>query len=79
MNIQNRISELRELQRIEMENNFPNGDLWNELDDKIWRLFIYGQEEELEDILNEEGWVVGKRYKNGNEIWYEGMTFENSY
>ena len=79
MNIQNRISELRELQRIEMENNFPNGDLWNELDDRIWRLFIYGQEEELEDILNEEGWVVGKRYKNGNEIWNEGMTFENSY
>lgn len=79
MNIQNRISELRELQRVEMENNFPNGDLWNELDDKIWRLFIYGQEEELEDILNEEGCVVGKRYKNGNEIWNEGMTFENQY
>lgn len=79
MNIQNRISELRTLQQIEKEAGFPNGDLWNELDDIIWRLENYGQEEPLEDILNEEGWVVGVRYGDGREVWYEGMTFENQY
>jgi hypothetical protein len=79
MNIQQRISELKQLQQIEANSNFINGDLWNELDDMIWRLENYGQEEPLEDILNEEGWVVGVRYKDGSEVWYEGMTFENQY
>jgi hypothetical protein len=79
MDIQNRISELITLQQIEKEAGFPNDDLWNELDDIIWRLENYGQEEPLEDILNEEGWVVGVRYRDGREVWYEGMTFENQY
>ena len=79
MNIQQRISELKELQQIEANSNFINGDLWNELDDMIWRLENYGQEEPLEDILNEEGWVVGVRYNDGREVWHEGMTFENQY
>jgi hypothetical protein len=79
MNIQSRISELIALQKYEVDNDFPNGDMWNELDDKIWRLENYGQENPLEDILNEDGWVIGQRYEDGREIYHQGMTFENSY
>jgi hypothetical protein len=30
-----RIEELKELMRIEQENKFPNGDLWNDLSDEL--------------------------------------------
>ncbi len=42
--IENRIAELRATQRLEVENNFANGNLWDECDDKIYCLITFRQE-----------------------------------
>ncbi|MEY4334565.1 MAG: hypothetical protein RLZZ196_3315 [Bacteroidota bacterium] len=34
-NKQNRIEELKEQMQFEVDNNFPNGDRWNELSDEL--------------------------------------------
>jgi len=69
--IENRIQELRNIQSRETECNFPNGNLWNECEDKIFNLKTYGQEPELVndgDVLTLE---------NGEVIEFAGLTFEN--
>jgi hypothetical protein len=42
--IENRIAELRAIQRQEVENNFANSDLWDKCDDIIYCLLTFGQE-----------------------------------
>ena len=42
--LENRVAELRAIQRQEVENNFANGNLWDDCEDKIYCLFQYGQE-----------------------------------
>lgn len=32
------IESIKEIMKTEEENNFPNGDLWNELADKLYEL-----------------------------------------
>jgi hypothetical protein len=44
--LENRVAELRAIQRYEVENNFPNGFLWDECHNKIENLKMYGQEEQ---------------------------------
>jgi hypothetical protein len=78
MDIQNRLIEIRNLQIEEANNGFPNGDLWNILDDICFNLITYGQESNPTDIV-EDGVLVGYRLDNGTEVFYEGMTFENQY
>ena len=39
-----RIQELLMIQKSEVQNNFANGELWNETEDKIYFLKTYGQE-----------------------------------
>ena len=34
----NAIEKLRAIQEEELNNNFPNGDLWNELESLIWKI-----------------------------------------
>ena len=74
-----RISELLLIQQNEVTNNFPNGDLWNECEDKIYRLQKYGTENLPEPIYNNEGIEIGAKYDSGIELYWTGMTFENSY
>jgi len=42
--IENRIQELRNIQELEVKNNFKNNDLWDDCEDKIYFLKTYGQE-----------------------------------
>jgi len=44
--IENRIAELRATQRQEVDNNFANGNLWDECHIKIENIKMYGQEEQ---------------------------------
>jgi len=34
-NKENRVKELKEQMNFEVENNFPNGNLWNQLSDEL--------------------------------------------
>lgn len=79
MQVTKRISELLKIQDFELSNNFPNGDLWNECDDKIYRLQKYFTENKPINIIDENGYVIGEKYDSGIEIYFTGMTFENSY
>ena len=74
-----RISELTHAMEIESANNFPNGDLWNKMSDTIFCIKTYGQEKPLTDILDSDGIVIGQKYENGTELYFEVMTFDNSY
>lgn len=74
-----RIAELVAIMQSEVENNFANGDLWNDCHDKIWNIHTHGQENKPSDIIDENGYIVGYRLENGQETYFEGMTFENSY
>ena len=64
------IPELRELQKQEELNNFPNGDLWNQLDDICYNLIEYGQETTPKNII-EDGIVIGYQLENGEKVFYE--------
>lgn len=75
----NRINELKQIMIQEENNNFQNGELYNECNDKIYCLEKYGQENYPSEIYDEQGYLIGLKLDNGNEIHYEGMTFENSY
>ena len=43
-NLANRIQELKSIQEFELVNNFPNGDLWNDCEDKITNILTHGNE-----------------------------------
>ena len=72
-----RISELKQIQKEEVENNFKNGDLWNECEDKIDCIIKYGQEDFPERILDKNGINTGLKLKCGTEIVFLGMDFYN--
>lgn len=74
-----RIVELRLVQKQEVENNFANGDLWNEVEDKIYFLETYGQENRPTPIYDEDDCECGYELNDGTKVYWEGMTFENSY
>ena len=57
MNKQTQIHNLKAMQALEMENNFPNGQLYNELQDLIWKL----ENNRLEEIEVIQGDVYGGR------------------
>lgn len=68
-----RIQELQLQMKNESATNFPNENLWNELNDKVENLQMFGQENSPEDIV-EDDLVVGRRLNNGEETWFEGMS-----
>jgi len=57
LQIQTRITQLEHAMEIEAGNNFPNGDLWNNMADKITMLRIYGQET-MPDNIEGEGMSI---------------------
>jgi len=76
--IKTRIAELREEQEKEAAAGFPNGERWNELEDKIYFLKEYGQENEPRKFSYEnerEGYVEGLELNGGVKIFFSGMTF----
>lgn len=77
--IKSRIEELKDLMNEEVNNNFANGELWNNCYDAIYRLETIGQENAPEEMVDENGYIIGYRLENGTEVIYEGMTLENSY
>lgn len=76
---QNRIAELRDIQKREEENNFANGELWNESEDKIYFLTTYGQENRPSPLFDEDECECGYELNDGTKVFWSGMTFENSY
>ena len=77
--VQMRTAELRTIQQTEVANNFANGNLWNECEDKIYFLTKYGQENKPDDVFDGDGYRIGYILNNGTIIEEGGMTFENSY
>ena len=72
-----KFADLKE-QKIEADNNFPNGDLWNNLEDKITCFRLHRQENEPKKMFNKDGWETGYELNDGTKIYYSGMTHENS-
>jgi hypothetical protein len=70
--IELRISELEQAQQIEVNNNFANGDLWNDLEDKINNLKNHGQENNPEPIII-NGLKEGYKLNDGTEIIFGDM------
>lgn len=55
MNKQQRIEELKKAMELEVINNFPNGDLWNNLSDELDELQrVPSVFEMVSSILNSE-------------------------
>lgn len=79
VNIKERIAELKDLQNEEVNNNFANGELWNNCQDAIYNLENHGQENTPEEIKDNDGLAIGYKLENGTEVYFEGMTFENQY
>ena len=71
---QTAIISLKSLQDIEAAANFPNGDYWNELEDKITNLELYGQVEDPEEMYDNNGYRTGYRLKDGTEVIESGMS-----
>ena len=74
MSNQSRISELISIQESEVENNFKNGDLWNDCQALIDNIEAYGQEEDPKPIINNSGIEVGYILKDGTEFIFRGMS-----
>jgi len=74
-----RILELLVIQMKEVENNFANGELWNQTEDKIYFLKTYGQENRPTPIYDEDDCECGYELNDGTKVFWSGMTFENSY
>ena len=74
-----RIQELLMIQKSEVQNNFANGELWNETEDKIYFLKTYGQENKPTPIYDENDYECGYELNDGSKVFWSGMTFENSY
>ena len=75
--IENRIAEIKNLQDIEAAAGYPYGDLWNDLQDKLWNLEHHDQESDPEPIYAPEGYHIGYRLETGEEILYGDMNFYN--
>ncbi len=75
MTINEKISKLKEQQREERANGFPNGELWNDIQDRINCLRIYGQENQPKEF-KEDGFIAGYELNNGDKVYYSGMNFE---
>lgn len=54
-------------------------DVWESARDIISNLQLYKQEATPIKILDENERVIGYILENGDEVYYSGMTFENSY
>tara|TARA_R100000808_G_C2053825_1_gene88180 strand:+ start:110 stop:379 length:270 start_codon:yes stop_codon:yes gene_type:complete len=65
------IKKYRNKQQEEVKNNFTNGNLWDELEDKIYNLKKYGQENYPLQLPNNAGYKL-----NNGDIVYYG-TFED--
>jgi hypothetical protein len=74
-----RIAELRLDQQQEVINNFANGDLWNNCEDAIFFIERYGQENRPAPLYDEDDCECGYELNDGTKVYFEGMTFENSY
>mgnify|MGYP003635764022 CR=1 FL=1 len=70
-----RIEELETLQQGEVKNDFANGELWNECQDKLANIHMYGQEADVEPLMI-DGYVSGYILENGQVVYYEGMNFD---
>ena len=77
--ISTRIEELKNIMAEEVNNNFANGELWNNCHDAICNLESFGQENTPEELKDNDGLILGYKLENGTEVYFEGMTFENSY
>ena len=77
--IKNRIKELRNIQKLEVENEFKNNNLWDECEDKIYKLKNNGKENDPHPTFDENGFETGYYLDNGNEVVYSGMTYESQY
>jgi hypothetical protein len=75
MTTNEKVSTLQEQQKEEHANGFQNGELWNDLQDKIYCLQTYGQENQPKEF-KENGFVSGYELNNGDKVYYSGMTFE---
>lgn len=54
-------------------------DVWESARDIISNLQVYKQEATPIKILDENDRIIGYILENGDECYYSGMTFENSY
>ena len=68
--LNNRIAELKNIQSREVKNNFKNGNLWNECEDKINNIMQYGQESEPKFITCQYGYEIGYVLENGEFVEY---------
>jgi hypothetical protein len=68
------IDTLKVTQDKEANDNFPNGDLWNDLEAKINNLEAYGQPNDPEIMYDQDGYRTGYKLNNGNEIHESGMS-----
>ncbi len=73
------INQMLNAQQFEVENNFPNGNLWNDLEDMIYFLQKFEQVNKPIEIKNKFGSVIGFELNNGTQYIFEGVTFENQY
>lgn len=58
-----RIAELETIQNQEVENNYANGDLYNDCEDKLNMIRMYGQEEAPEFEEADEFTVINSQCK----------------
>jgi hypothetical protein len=77
--IENRIKELRNIQKSEVENNFKNDNLWDECEDKIYFLKTYRQENEPKKTFDKFGNESGYILEDGTQVTYSGMTYGSQY
>jgi hypothetical protein len=59
------IKNLLEIQAIEVQNNFANGDLWNNCEDMINNIKMYGQTNDPQKIYDQNGYEIGFQLNNG--------------
>jgi len=76
--LNSRIAELRCIQEQEIQNNFANGDLWNNCEDAIWCLSRFGQENFPKSTYNENGVKNGYELNDGRQVHF-GWSIEVTY
>jgi hypothetical protein len=76
--LNSRIAELRCIQEQEIQNNFANGDLWNNCEDAIWCLGRFGQENFPKSTYNENGVKNGYELNDGRQVHF-GWSIEVTY
>ena len=73
------IKNLLEIQAIEVQNNFANGDLWNQCEDMINNIKRYGQTNDPQKIYDENGYEVGYQLNNGLIYTYGDAEYSLNY